>query len=355
MSYGFIPANGNLTTAFTYMFLHGSFFHLLGNMVFLWLVGCVLELGCGRVFYSASYLLTGLLSVGLFWLIYTTSGTPLVGASGAISGLIGLYTVLYGKQRIKVFISLGFYFNYLKAPAIVLLPVWIANEIFQLFFGGASNVAYVAHIGGLGAGAFLGFLNLKYLGQVDKKIFERDPVEEIPSLMETALQHIAKLDMNGARPHLERVLEIDPMHRDALRHLFNVDKLQPQSEQFHKTASRLLRFLIHTKDDPVALLATYKEYCQHAKSLRLSPELWFSIASALSTNGHPQDAEKIMGMLIRKHPGFQKVPTGILSLARGYLKMGMSDKAKKCLHFICQKYPQSDETHAARRLLGETT
>ena len=112
--YGFKPAEKSIITPFTYMFLHGGFMHLLGNMIFLWLVGCVLELGCGRVFYASLYLLTGFLSALLFGLVYTDSQIPLVGASGAISGLMGAYTVLYGRKKIKVFYSLGFYFNYAK-------------------------------------------------------------------------------------------------------------------------------------------------------------------------------------------------------------------------------------------------
>ena len=101
--YGYKSAEKSIITPFTYMFLHGGFMHLLGNMIFLWLVGCVLELGCGRVFYTSLYLLTGILSALLFGLVYADSQTPLVGASGAISGLMGAYTVVYGKKKIKVF------------------------------------------------------------------------------------------------------------------------------------------------------------------------------------------------------------------------------------------------------------
>jgi len=77
------------------MFLHGGFGHLLGNMIFLWLVGCMLEMGCGRGFYSAAYIVTGLCSVILFWSVYPKSTMPLIGASG----LMGAFTVLYGRKR----------------------------------------------------------------------------------------------------------------------------------------------------------------------------------------------------------------------------------------------------------------
>ncbi len=228
--YGFIPAHPNLPAGFLHMFTHGSFMHLLGNMIFLWLVGCVLELGCGRVFYLALYLLTGICAVGTFAIIYSGSTAPLIGASGAVSGLMGAFTVIYGLRKIRIFYSLGFYFNYAEIPAIVLFPFWIANEFFQLFFGMASNVAYVAHIGGLASGAFCGLIGRKLSLRADSEVFNPDPGEKIAPLLEDALGRIAELDMKGARPLLEEVLKIDPQHRSALTHLFNIDKLNPGME-----------------------------------------------------------------------------------------------------------------------------
>ena len=86
--YGYKPAQDRLLPAFTYMFLHGSFTHLAGNMVFLWLVGCMIEMGCSRLVYSAVYLFTGVAACLFFGLVYPASSVPLIGASGAIAGLM---------------------------------------------------------------------------------------------------------------------------------------------------------------------------------------------------------------------------------------------------------------------------
>jgi len=349
--YGYVPSSPRYLNAITYMFLHGGVMHLVGNMVFLWLVGCVLELGCGRVFYAALYLLTGVASVGLYHVIYMDSVVPLIGASGAISGLMGAYTLLYGKRKIKIFYSLGVYFNYTRIYAIVLLPVWIGKEFFQLFFGGPSQVAYVAHIGGLVSGALLGVVNLKLLGRVDQEVFKEDPKEGIDALLETALQKIGKLDMSGARPVLEHILEKDPHNTDALYHLFNIDKLNPQSETFHKTASRCLLSLSTNKENQQRVYDIYKEYAGIAQPLRLHPDLLFRISSIFSALGHPEEAEKIIGMLLQKHPKSRKIPSGILNLGRAYLKKGMSAKGEKCLRVLCKRYPESSESQIALRLL----
>ena len=349
--YGFKPAERSYVTTFTHMFLHGSFMHLLGNMVFLWLVGCVLELGCGRAFYVALYLLTGVAAVWLFGLVYMSSTTPLVGASGAIAGLIGAFTVLYGKKKIKVFYSFGFYFNYAKVAGIALLPVWIGKEIFQLLFGGLSHVAYMAHIGGLASGAILGYLNLKLLGQASEEVFGEDPREKIPHLLEAAMQRIGKLDMDGARPLLEEALEIDPQNRSALTHLFNIDKLNPRNARFHKTASRLFHLLINDAKGHQTLYVTYREYRHLSKKLKISPDLTFRIASAFSAHGYFDESARIMVMFLKKRPGYQDLPNGILRLGQAYLKNGMQKRGKQCLQIVCKRFPESAESKIARQLL----
>ncbi len=112
--FGFKPADPSILTMFTHMFLHGGLGHLIGNMIFLWLVGCLLEMGSGRVYYFTTYIVTGLCAVGMFWLWNMDAMGPLVGASGAIAGLMGAFTVLYGRKKMKIFYSIGIYFNYVK-------------------------------------------------------------------------------------------------------------------------------------------------------------------------------------------------------------------------------------------------
>jgi membrane associated rhomboid family serine protease len=349
--YGFKPADGGLVTTFTYMFLHASFMHLLGNMVFLWLVGCVLELGCGRAFYLALYLLTGVAAVWFFGLVHMSSTTPLVGASGAISGLMGAFTVLYGKKEIKVFYTLGFYFNYARIAGITLLPIWIGKEIFQLLFGSFSHVAYVAHIGGLASGAILGFLDSKLLGQASEEVFGDDPRDRIPHLLEAAMHRIGKLDMDGARPLLEEVLEIDPHNKGALTHLFNVDKLNPKDARFHNTASRLFNLLINDSKGHQTLYVTYREYRHLSKRLKISPDLTFRIASVFSAHGYFDESARIMDMFLKKRPGYQDLPNGILRLGQAYLKNGMKKRGKQCLQILCKRFPGSPESKIAQQLL----
>jgi len=351
INYGFRPAYKSLTTSFTYMFLHGSFGHLLGNMIFLWIVGCVLELGCGRILYTGIYLIGGLLSVGLFWLIYMQSTVPLVGASGAIAGLMGTFTVLFGKRKVNIFYSLGFYFNYVKVPAIILLPIWIGNELYQLFFSGISQVAYVAHVGGLAGGAIMGFISLNFPVILDENIFKEDPKDEITPLIEEALQSISELDMEQGRKLLNKVLKKEPGNLIALTHLYNVEKHDPESVTFHETTKKLLSLLIQSNKSPKTAYNIYKEYISLSNRPRFSPQLYLRISTICIETGHFENANKILAILLKKKSILPGISITLLKLANGYRQKGMHDNRRKVLQVIASKYPDSPEAQIAKKAL----
>ena len=351
LRYGFRPAYKSFLTAFTYMFLHGSAGHLFGNMLFLWIVGCMLEMGLGRFLYPGIYICSGLVAAGVFWLIYMNSTIPVVGASGAIAGLMGAFAVLFGRKRVKIFYSLGFYFNYLKIPAIILLPIWIGNEFFQLFFGSARQVAYVAHIGGLMGGAVLGLMCLKFSFTPKGDVFDEVPEDEISPLLEKALKCIAELDMESGRRLLEQVLDRDPENINALTHLFNVYKLDPENENFHKTAKKLIFQLSRSYNTYEKAHKIYHEYVNQTRHARLSPQMYVQLSTMFSATGNLENAVKILALLLKKVPQFPGIPSALLKLARAYLQNGMTIKGEKCLQLICHKSPESSEAQVARKSL----
>jgi membrane associated rhomboid family serine protease len=142
----------------TSMFLHGSWMHLLGNMWFLWLFGNNIEDSMSRPRFVAFYVICGLAAAGLQVVANAGSVIPMVGASGAISGVMGAYLVLYPRVRVFTLVPLGFYATTMALPAWVMLLYWAA---LQLFSGVGSigreggGVAFWAHIGGFIAGVAL--------------------------------------------------------------------------------------------------------------------------------------------------------------------------------------------------------
>ena len=147
------PGKSVWLAALTSMFLHGSWWHLLGNMLFLWIFGNNIEDRFGRVPYLGFYLLSGVVATLAHTLAAPSSTIPLVGASGAIAGVMGAYLVLYPKVRIRTIIFLGIPLP-LKIPAWAMLTFWFVS---QFFVSPTEGVAWMAHVGGFAFGALVGF------------------------------------------------------------------------------------------------------------------------------------------------------------------------------------------------------
>lgn len=341
-SWGLRPAYQRAFTYFSYMFLHGGVGHLVGNMVFLWILGCMLEIGSGRLLFIVIYLAGGLAAAGLFCLVYPSSTIPLVGASGAIAALMGAYTVLYGIKRVTVFFSLGVYFDTVTVPAIVLLPAWLVNECYQLFFSGASHVAYVAHIGGLAGGALLAVFGERLAG-VDRDSFEAAPEDKVGPLMDRALEHMGNLEMNQAEELFEEVLTMSPDNSEALTHLFNIHKLKPASENFHGTAKRLLGVLIRDAANPEKALGVYKTYVAVAGRPKLSIPLYLQMAGVMAASGDVEAAEKIVMAVFKRKPDAPSLPATLVKLAEAFRKEGRTNRWRRCRQLICRHFPDSVE------------
>ncbi len=152
--YGFRPAEGSLTTLFTCMFLHGGWAHLLGNMLFLWIFGDNVEHRLGRLGYLAAYLATGVAATLAHALFRMDSMLPMLGASGAISGVLGFYFLWFPRNEVRLFMWLYFYIDVFLVPARWVLGFYLLvdNLLPFLFSGDAGGVAHSAHIGGFFAG-----------------------------------------------------------------------------------------------------------------------------------------------------------------------------------------------------------
>ncbi len=139
----------------TSMFLHGGWFHLIGNLWFLWIFGNNVEDAMGRVRFALFYLLAGAVAALAHVWSEPTSLLPMVGASGAISGVMGAYLVLFPRARVRTLLVLVVFFTVVDLPAFVVLLYWFVIQLFAGALGADSGVAFWAHVGGFMAGVAL--------------------------------------------------------------------------------------------------------------------------------------------------------------------------------------------------------
>ena len=148
-----------LSTLVTHMFLHGGWLHVIGNLLYLWIFGDNVEDRLGHARYLGFYLLCGIAAAIGQGLI---SPAPMVGASGAVAGVLGAYLFLFPGSRVRTLVFLGFFITILQLPAIVVIGLWILVQLLSSLaelrmneIGAASNIAFFAHVAGFVAGILL--------------------------------------------------------------------------------------------------------------------------------------------------------------------------------------------------------
>ena len=162
-------------TLFTSMFMHGGFMHLAGNMLYLWIFGDNIEGALGHFRFILFYFLCGIAAAFTQILSAPDSAIPMIGASGAVSGVLGAYLIFYPHARIRTFVFLGIFITFLRLPAVLLLGFWILGQVISAFISnpGSPGVAWFAHLGGF----FMGMLLAPLLKKPNISIFQKSRIK----------------------------------------------------------------------------------------------------------------------------------------------------------------------------------
>lgn len=247
--YGYRPAEPGLLNLFSAMFLHANLMHLFGNMLFLWIYGDNVEYRLGRVGYLAAYLLTGIASTLFFSMFVPDSNVPMIGASGAISGVLGFYFIWFKRNQVKVFVFLfPIIMNVVMMPARLVLGFYllIDNVLpFLLTSSGGGGVAHGAHIGGFMAGALTAFILDRRAG------VQHRMSKQAKSNPESAETVAAEHGLSVSQVIAEHLCNGD--YSGAVRHYFLLDSSQERLSLRSDTVLALGEYLLGTEAWPEAL------------------------------------------------------------------------------------------------------
>jgi len=324
--YGFVPAEPHWYSFFTHMFLHGGWDHLFGNMVFLFLFGFLLEQILGAAAYLGLYIVSGVMSVTFFWIIRGHSEVPLIGASGAISGVMGAYITAFGLQKIRFFYTVIFYFGEFRAPALAVLPLWLGKELFGHFYS-HDNVAYAAHFGGLLSGAALvaAYRKLPFTKPVefaspDNTLRrESDEDDAVLSQCRMVTDCIEQLDFTRAVSLSQKLIEQYPQSVAALRvHSYAIHQ-QTNRNQYEKVVfdiiKRALRLPASAASAQLAL-DIIEDYQRESKKQPIlkHPVVLARLAALLLAQNRPAQGKQLLERAIEIDPT-EKVLKPALKLA----------------------------------------
>lgn len=269
--YGYVPSDPHFKNLFSCMFMHAGFFHLFGNMLFLFLAGCSIEDVWGRPLYIAFYLISGLIATGAHQVLYPESTTPLVGASGAIAGLMGAFLIRLAKTRIRFFYLVWLLFFGIRtgtffAPAYIVLPLWLLEQFLtaSLDEGSGGGVAVWAHIGGFVFGA--GVAIVMKLTQVEEK-FIAPAIEKKVSLEQNPLflkgmQLSENKDYAGALICLQKVVRQDQNHYEAFMEMRRIAEVIGDRNGYNRNTAAIFELVLRNREYDlfVDLYAQFKEH-----------------------------------------------------------------------------------------------
>ncbi len=301
LKFGLNTAQPDWQSLIAHMFLHADFMHLFGNMFFLVAVGMLVERTIGHWNFLSSYLVVGIGSALFYVLIAEESYASGIGASGAVSGIMGMYSVLYWMRKIRFFYFLFIYFDYVRLPAIVLLPLWIGNELYQILAYPDSNINYLAHLGGFISGGVIAYLFKNFSPGYNIQAFdERESDEHFKLRLSTALEYCEAQNYRRALPILKSLFAMQPDNRQLVYAYFEASKLYPESDGFHQICQHILQL---SETDPATtqlVLETYESYMRLAQPRpRIGKKTLCLLVKRLVSANRGREAEPLMMSILK--------------------------------------------------------
>jgi membrane associated rhomboid family serine protease len=317
---GFLPGKPRLPAVLTSMFMHAGWLHLLGNMLFLFLSGPFVEDIFGRPVFAALYLLSGAAAIAAHMAKDPTSLVPLVGASGAVAGVMGAFLVRLSTARIQ-FLVLPFPLLWMLRfkvflPAFVVLPFWFAEQAWYAHANPEAPVAFWAHVGGFlfGAAAALVIkltdLEARWINPgIEKEItLARDPA------LEKALEARLSGDLRTARRELRAALARAPDDVDALNESYELALAESSAPEVGRVLPRLLEQYQRMGENQLVHQLAYDPRWGEVGPLH--PRAHLAVAALFERLNDGSEALKHYGKVIQAAPGD-------VSMVRAWVRMGL--------------------------------
>ncbi len=352
--HGLRPSDPAPAAFLSHMFLHGNLFHLVGNMLFLVAVGLLVEVGIGSFMMTGLYLLSGFGAAGLYMSLNPGSVVPMVGASGAVAGLMGLCGALYGLRKVRFFYFIGVYFDYIKAPAVVLLGLWLGKELWQYMrYSDVSSVAYMAHVGGILTGAAAGTALRVSTNAVDEQALdERNENEDLRVRLGEAHERLQAMEPERARALFERLAREHPTDPEVLSGLFRSSRFAPGSEAYHSAVQRILRLEANDTATTELMLNAYRDYRDRARpKARLNAQLIHRLIELLLRNGTPAEVVPLVRVGLNNPERFPAIADQACRLGVRLQREGQRDAARKLFRHVTQRFSDSEAARTAERAL----
>jgi membrane associated rhomboid family serine protease len=337
------------------MFMHGGMDHIFFNMLFLAILGMLVEGALGPWFFVGLYLAGGIAAAltTLAW-HWGEEGRSL-GASGAIAAVMGAFCVIWGLRKVRVFYWFFVVFDYKKVPALVLLPFWLIGLVLLPWLDPSSHTDFADHAGGILCGVALAFA-LRRQGVVRDHFVEEDERvekhERSDATFDEALGHLGRLDIPKARSMLESIDRAEPGQLRVLVALYRCARYRGTPVELDAAAARVLGFAAPAEADKHELKTVYDDYLKAcASSPRPAYDALLRLLAPWLRVGDDVVTEALLRSVAEREPHCASLPAAWFSLALGTPEG--SPKRRARLEYLLQHYAQSDFAPKVQFLLSQ--
>jgi membrane associated rhomboid family serine protease len=348
--WGYIPADPSFLALLTYMFVHGGWLHLFGNLLLLYITGPFIEDLWGRPVYAAFYLTMGALSALMYASHYPSFAGPLIGASGAIAGVMGAFLVNYYKTKINFFYWIGFFFRgTFEAPAFVMLPLWVLLEFFNARVvdsiqtqSGGGGVAHWAHVWGFVFGVFVA-VGMKHLKIEEKYIHPKieAKIQNGEGAVDVVITAMHKKNMGRIDEAYDILLEEArkiPMRKDVVDALWDVGIEMGNGEEAARYFVKLIESEVRHDQLDVAL-KRFMDLKSKFPQASISATYKFALLKYLNERREIEEAKKLAAELLEE-VGLDASPAMLLNLAD--IAKELDPSLAKQAFELCLHHPEID-------------
>lgn len=341
----------DISRMFAAMFLHGGAEHLIGNMVFLALLGMLVEGALGGGLFLALYLLGGMggqwFSLAWRWGEFGSA----LGASGAIAALMGAYCILWGKRRVRIFYWFFVVFDYVKVPALWLLPFWLGWQVLNLLFNDGAHIGFDAHAGGIASGALLALLAVK-LGW-RKLDFLDDEIrsEELGNAFERAQAHLGKLEISQAKTLLSPLMQADAPPLPQLLAWYRCCRYEKGQPELPAAVRRLLDYPGVSSTEREEIRKVLDDYLATPTAPPLNDAELLPLARRWLQSDALVDGEHLLKILSARSLASPGLADAWLQLANAYRDEKDTARADRTYAYVLQNFSGSVAAQKARFLL----
>jgi membrane associated rhomboid family serine protease len=354
-NYAFHSYRPTLRSYVTADFLHGGWLHIIFNMWFLWLAGTVLEDAWGRIAYPIFYLVSGVFALLVHAAVFPDSFVPVVGASGAIAGLMGGFLARFPKTKIKLMWiwAFGLVRAYRFVPAYIILPLWLVIQVFwgamTASYGIEAGVAYWAHIGGFAFG-MIGAVILRATGL---EVAANQAIEAKVSLVvdpriARATDWIGENQLDAAIAELKQVIAEKPDSIEAHELLLKAQEKRQDASAQRETLATLCRLQVAAGENQTAW--NYYEQFTNLGGDRLPRGVWMQLCRWLETEQNWDRAVMEYRSLAEKNPTERASVQALVAAGRICVtKLNRVAEAERFLHAAeTSSVPHTDQEAAIR-------